>query len=61
MPMSKQHYVAIAEVLNNVGADADDEVQDAIDNIAEDLADYFLQDNPRFDRERFLKAAGVEV
>lgn len=28
--------------------------------VAEELADYFEKDNPRFDRDRFLEACGVE-
>ena len=29
-------------------------------NIAIDLADYFATQNPRFDRNRFMKACGLE-
>ena len=29
------------------------------DNLAGDLADYFATQNPRFDRERFMKACGL--
>lgn len=32
---------------------------DAIDCVAGKLADVFAADNPRFDRARFLRAAGV--
>lgn len=30
------------------------------DDIAASLAEYFAVDNPRFDRERFLEACGVQ-
>jgi hypothetical protein len=30
------------------------------DDLAEDLADYFATQNPRFDRERFLITCGLE-
>lgn len=33
---------------------------DALTDVRVALADYFASDNPRFDRERFLKACGVE-
>lgn len=55
---SRQHYESIARILKNdaqPGVDAETLVQD----IAEDLADLFAQDNPNFDREKFLKAAGI--
>ena len=55
--MTKKHYVAIAEIIKSeamatpYGYRAD---------IAGKLADYFKQDNPKFDRERFLTACGIE-
>lgn len=32
---------------------------DAVKQIAEQLADYFAEENPNFDRKRFLEACGV--
>ena len=26
-----------------------------------DIADYFEQDNPRFDRDKFMKACGIDL
>lgn len=49
---SRQHYELIANVIKT----ARDK-----DEIAAALADLFAKDNKRFDRERFLKAAGIEV
>ena len=72
--MSKKHYIAVAEILNKrmeyvrgqQGCEHDNEVierfvgaENEIANIARDLAGYFGQENPRFDRDRFLRAAGV--
>lgn len=60
--LTKKHYEAIALMLQN-----------AHDTIAEsahaktvvrlhayNLADYFAQNNPRFDRTRFLQACGIK-
>jgi hypothetical protein len=56
--MALKHYEAIAEIIKNAwedwqGGTPSDAMLNAIEN---QLADYFTQDNPRFDRERFLKA-----
>lgn len=50
--MTKRHFIAIAKILAaGKGPERD--------RIANALADVFASDNPRFDRARFLKAAGV--
>jgi len=59
--LSRKHYCAIARIMaddyplaeNNTPADV---WQRAVNHLAE----YFTQDNPRFDRARFLKACGLE-
>jgi hypothetical protein len=53
--LTRRYYVALAGILRpysreRVGQD-----------IIRDIADFFSLDNPRFDRERFLRAAGVAV
>lgn len=54
--MTKKHYEAIAcEISFLFGRN-----RTCAEIIAHRLADYFQQDNPRFDRERFLKACGIE-
>lgn len=53
--MTKKHYEAIARIL---AIDTGYTREVAI--IAERLADYFAQDNPRFQRYRFLQACGLE-
>jgi hypothetical protein len=55
--MTRKDYQLIAAVLKSYateGIPVDDR-----DAIAYDLADALAKDNPRFDRERFLVAAGV--
>ena len=55
--MTRKDYQLIASVLKNYateGIPVDDR-----DAIAYDLADALAKDNPRFDRDRFLVAAGV--
>lgn len=57
----RKDYVLIAEVLRAVRPNTADEamhVQWVYDTRA--LADALGRDNPRFDRDRFLKAAGVQ-
>lgn len=58
MTLSKQDYGAIARVLAGYVAlgDSKGEVAEAI---AEELADYFAEQNPRFNKDRFLRASGV--
>jgi len=64
--MTKKHFKAIAEILrvHRLNAqndyDYDHTVQNTVNEIAGDLADYFKSQNPRFDRTRFLQAAGIE-
>ena len=62
--MSRKDFILIADALKaarssytlpNVAI-----YHNGIDNAAHRLADALGRDNPRFDRERFLKAAGVQ-
>jgi hypothetical protein len=55
--MTRKDYVATAEILSDVSDVVEDVVLYAI---AKDFADYFQKDNPRFDREKFYSAIGVE-
>lgn len=61
MAMSKKDYVAVAKELKllvqdiRVNGEAKDAVRETIKALAEDFGD----DNPRFDREKFLAACGV--
>lgn len=55
--MTRKDYQLLASVLANFAADG--AATDDRDAIAYDLADALAADNPRFDRDRFLIAAGV--
>ena len=69
MSMSQKHYATIADKVSShtvshilEGTPAPRIVSCVeVRRFAHALADYFEQDNPRFDRERFLEACGVEV
>jgi hypothetical protein len=57
--LSKKHYEAIAKIIRNcyadiiIASDADVAMQEYI---SKKLADYFGQDNPKFDRDKFMYA-----
>lgn len=55
--MTRKDYVLIASVLNKFTAEGGITVER--DAMAYDLADALATDNPRFNRETFLVAAGV--
>lgn len=73
MALSRKHYEVIAEILHALDRDpgeplalgGDAEYYDGLEemrrDVANDLAEYFASENPYFDRERFLKAAGVKL
>jgi hypothetical protein len=57
--MTRKDYVMIAEVINrNTGSLTESAFIDFA-RMAEDLATELQNDNPRFDRDRFLTACGV--
>jgi len=56
MPMSKKHYEAIAQALNNVMWD-DRSDPATMANVIVAMSTVCENDNPRFDRQRFLMAA----
>lgn len=57
--MSKKNYVRIANCLDHGFHFAETMPGKTVAAyIAEKLADYFQEDNPRFSRETFLRAAG---
>ena len=70
MTLSRKHYEAVAEILaSNVqpktgySAGFDEGwttgMEEMRQEVANDLAEYFTSENHNFNRERFLKAAGV--
>lgn len=56
--MTRKDYVLIAEVLKNFPTYTEQPTDDR-DAMAYDFADRLALENPRFDRTRFLIAAGV--
>jgi hypothetical protein len=59
---TKQHYIAIAKVIagqRNVRGHESEDVNDALDAVAIELAAMFAADNSAFDKGRFLSACGV--
>ena len=55
--MTRKHYVAIAEIIALHNEEHSNEI---ITALAGHMANYFKRDNPKFDRERFLTACGIE-
>lgn len=64
--MTKKDYELIAKTLNHAreyeGNAPDDKkiIITLLDVLADDLSEELAEDNPRFDRNRFLKACGVD-
>jgi len=63
--LTKKDFKAVVEIMkseytryDNTGED-DGEGKDTVGCIAGKLSDYFTTQNPRFDRERFMKACGL--
>lgn len=55
--LTRKDYKAIAEIIK---ANTNNECAAGAYNIGLELADYFAKDNPRFDKDKFLKACGLE-
>lgn len=60
---TRRHYVAVAEIIARRYRSFDPGTDDrwTIDWIADDFCELFAGDNPRFKRERFLAACGIEA
>lgn len=61
--MTKKDYVLIAKALRGARTALPSERPDAVQQSEDDahsIADALAQDNPRFDRDRFLAACGVQ-
>lgn len=60
--LNRKDYKAITEIVKkNTVRTSEIMVCVKRANMVYDLADYFAQDNPRFDRDRFLEACGLRV
>ena len=69
MALSRKHYNAIAEILSYEFDDADyyykmkkhtEIARNKVCDVTKELSRYFLQDNPRFSKVRFITAVGCE-
>ena len=58
--MTRKDYVMIAEVINRSTGSLTESAFIDFARMAEDLATELQNDNPRFDRARFLTACGVK-
>jgi len=56
--MTKKHYERIAAIINIARTSVPKHNHEWW--IAENLADYFATDNPKFNRTRFLQACGID-
>lgn len=52
--MTQRHFEAIQQRIARTRASFPEAVP-ALDSLTEDLADFFAEDNPHFNREMFLK------
>jgi len=59
---TRQHFELIADVIRQTRADLrfeyGPETPDILDRLSQEFADRLTLENPRFERERFLAAAG---
>jgi hypothetical protein len=53
--MTRRDYSAVAKILAGIASESGKD-QETCDRVANNLADYFAGDNPRFDRDRFMSA-----
>jgi hypothetical protein len=56
--MTRKHYIAMAQAFKLVKVHGGD--TDTIAKLARELASVLKVDNPRFDKDKFLTACGVE-
>ena len=66
MPLSRKYYNTIADILqeeidaiNTLWYEPEEPVK-AVCSVSKELARYFLRDNPRFSKVRFIKASGCD-
>lgn len=55
--MTRKHYAMIAGRIRRSWLTAED--REPVEALARDMAGDFANENPRFDRERFLKTCGI--
>lgn len=55
MPMTRKDYIVISKILNNY-VEENSTVGLEFEKLVFDFVDMFQEDNPRFNREKFLEA-----
>lgn len=55
----QRHFVFVADLIRNAPYSTENEVAFQRQRWASHFADAFARDNPRFKRDKFLKACGV--
>ena len=62
--MSRKHYIDVAKVIADQVERTNMSVEPtramALENVAHELADVFMRDNSRFDRQRFYFACALD-
>jgi hypothetical protein len=60
--MTRKDYQAIAVIISSLADKYQfDDGRHVVSEVASDLADMMAEDNPRFDRQRFLDACGYQL
>lgn len=59
--MSRKHYEAVAKAIRAERQNDDGRGAGAIASLADSMACIFEADSPRFDRDRFLEACGMDA
>jgi hypothetical protein len=60
--LTRKDYKTIARIIQTHHAPQDTfPVKTAVWQIAQDLADYMIGDNPRFDYQKFMQACNLEI
>ena len=57
--MTRKDYVATADILETLVATVEGDALNAVFDAADEFAQMFANDNPRFDRTRFVNACGI--
>ena len=58
--LSKKHFERIAQIIKSENLTCADNTRFELRRLTNKLTDYFAEENPRFDKERFLLACGVK-
>lgn len=57
--MTRKDYIATADILDTLVATVEGDALTAVLDAVDEFALMFANDNPRFDRTRFINACGV--